>query len=267
MKPATPGFEELNAYVDGELSPASAAAVARAVAEDPAVARQVAQLTRLKAMLQSERAAPAIALPSRRPRRAPRRPRRIRPTSLAASLALFVALAVSVTFWLEGRAPSPEAPLVFASAQHRAWVEGGVEAQPAAHVLPSALRTFGRPAQVPDLSAAGLMLARVALLQDESGPVLHIGYRGTRGCRLSLMIRGPDGLPEALRAVGESADLGYAWRAGGVGYVLVASGMDPPRLRLIARKVHDATLEKAPFDAETRTALAESRAASAACTG
>lgn len=42
-------WERLNAYVDGELAPADAAAVASAVAQDPGLARRVATLARLKA--------------------------------------------------------------------------------------------------------------------------------------------------------------------------------------------------------------------------
>ena len=41
--------------------------------------------------------------------------------------------------------------------------------------------------------------------------------------------------------------------------------MDEARLELIAETVHRATIENAPFDAETRVALQESRARSQPC--
>ena len=46
------GWQTLNAYVDGELSAAESAEVARALADDPALVDQVASLMRLKAAVQ-----------------------------------------------------------------------------------------------------------------------------------------------------------------------------------------------------------------------
>ena len=49
MTDRNPSWRDLNAYADGELAPAEAASVARAVAESPALADHVATLARLKA--------------------------------------------------------------------------------------------------------------------------------------------------------------------------------------------------------------------------
>ncbi|MBT3305927.1 MAG: hypothetical protein HN377_05525, partial [Alphaproteobacteria bacterium] len=56
-------FEILNAYVDGELDSASTAEVARAVAEDGELARQVAAISRLRSVLADSLEAPAQSLP------------------------------------------------------------------------------------------------------------------------------------------------------------------------------------------------------------
>ena len=58
MSEAWPTWETLNAYMDGELSTAEAAKVARAVAERPLLADQIAYLSRLKATVRSSMAMP-----------------------------------------------------------------------------------------------------------------------------------------------------------------------------------------------------------------
>ena len=57
----------------------------------------------------------------------------------------------------------------------------------------------------------------------------------------------------------------YIWRAGSLGYVFMAEGMDPRRFELIAASVHRTSIERAQFDKATRTALRQSRAESRPC--
>ena len=61
-----PGIEEerLVAYVDGELDAAATAEVAKAVAEDPALAREVAALSRLRSRVAESVEAPPISVPA-----------------------------------------------------------------------------------------------------------------------------------------------------------------------------------------------------------
>ena len=266
-----PDWQTLNAYVDGELSAAEAAEVARALANDRALADRVASLTRLKAKVQdmgtvqSRGEAAEIALPT------PRR-RHWRPAALAASLALALGLAASLVPWQGSDRP---AWVVQARAGHEAWNmdEDRPGAAPVAGgVVLAALGQLGPDgylkAYLPDLSAARLTLTRLEIvsLLDGRGEALHAGYRGTRGCKVSLLILA-DGaaLPAALTRYDDRALRTYAWRTGGHGYLLVAEGMDEARLAMIAETVHRATLEYSPFDEETRTALRESRERSKAC--
>ncbi len=64
MKDRQVTFEMLNAYVDGELDTAAAAEVARAVAEDPALAREVAALSRLRSAVAESIEAPPLSVPA-----------------------------------------------------------------------------------------------------------------------------------------------------------------------------------------------------------
>ncbi len=273
MTTRQPDWQTLNAYVDGELSAAKAAEVARALADDRTLADRVASLTRLKAKVQdmvtvqSRGEAAKITLPP--PRRRP-----WRPAALAASLALALALGLAASFvpWQGSDRP---AWVVQARAGHEAWNmdEDRPGAAPVAGgVVLAALDQRGpdgyRKAYLPDLSAARLTLTRLEIvsLLDGRGEALHAGSRGTRGCKVSLLILA-DGaaLPAALTRYDDRALRTYAWRTGGHGYLLVAEGMDEARLTMIAETVHRATLEYSPFDEETRTALRDSRDRSKPC--
>jgi len=273
MTTRQPDWQTLNAYVDGELSAAEAAEVARALADDRALADRVASLTRLKAKVQdmgtvqSRGEAAEITLPT------PRR-RHWRPAALAASLALALAIGLAASFvpWQGSDRP---AWVVQARASHEAWNmdEDRPGAAPVAGgVVLAALGQLGPDgylkAYLPDLSAARLTLTRLATvsLLDGRGEALQAGYRGTRGCKVSLLILA-DGtaLPAALTRYDDRALRTYAWRTGGHGYLLVAEGMDEARLAMIAETVHSATLKHSPFDVETRTALRESRERSKRC--
>ena len=268
-----PSWETLNAYVDGELSAGAAAEVARALARDRALADQVASLTQLKAATQDTVRDPdgvaEIALPAPEGRR-------WRPLAVAASLVLVVAIGLAASFGSWRGAQSPPW-MVQARALHDAWVPSQEPAPPkVGGVVLVALGKAGAggylKAYLPDLTSARLTLTRletVTLPQGGGlgeGVALHAGYRGTRGCKISLLVL-PSGaaLPRELTRRDDAALRAFAWRAGPLGYVLLAEGMDEARLVLIAETVHRTTLENAPFDGETRTALQESRERSVPC--
>jgi hypothetical protein len=260
--------ELLDAYVDGELSAAERARIARAIADDPEVAERIAVLSRLKAALQDSGQDSAqrqgIALPPARaswPRREAAR------SAWAAALALvaFLGGAAVLQLWQISGGP---AVLAQARNLHDTWQRQGSE-EPAigAGLVLAALTELGPAAILPDLSAAQLTLSHVMVRHAAAGPdLLHAGYSGTRGCRVSLFLtRSLAGVPRDLTLFREDIERTYAWRSRGLGYLLLASGMDEARFDLIARSVHRATLELAPLGPETRTALAESRAASTPC--
>ncbi len=257
-----PDWEELNAYVDGELDAHDSARVARAVATDPALAEQVAILTRLKAAV-TEGLEP-VDLPAVKPKR------RLRWYAVAAAVVLMVAAGVG-TYVAPWPRQGDAGLLQRAAAAHRTWVERD-EAddvrEVGAGVLLSSLHRLGPEAHVPDLSASRLTISMVTTVpaSGADGPALHIGYTGTRGCHVSLWIS-PAGGDLGPRLVERRAGAlrSFVWRAGSLAYVLINSGMDEGRFTLIARTVHRATLERLPLDAETRMALRESREASMPC--
>ncbi len=279
MSGRQPCWETLNAYIDGELPAGEAAEVARALARDRALADQVASLARLKAATQSALSNPdpplALTLPARRIWN-------WRPIALAASLTLVVVIGLAVSLTPGDRGGQP-AWVAEARALHEAWTLPENSAPPA--VTPPALTpptlsgvvlvTLDRAgtggylkAYLPDLSSARLTLIHLetVTLPDSGGVALQAGYSGTRGCKVSLLIL-PDGaaLPDAFTRRDDVALRAFAWRSGPLGYLLVAEGMDEARLALIAETVHRATLENSPLDAETRTALRQSRERSQPC--
>jgi hypothetical protein len=247
-------MEELNAYVDGELDAGDSARLASAVAEDADLARRVAVLTQLRAILKESVEAPAMALPKVGVRRRPLY------ASLAAGIALVMVVAGFFLVRAFDRAGEP-VWLARAWAAHDAWTPG--EIGDAALALAAA-----DPARfVPDLSAAKL---RVAALRPARSGDPHerglIGYAGTRGCKISLIRRrAPDGMPEGLSAYHQGARLAYVWRVGGLGHVLLAEGMDSGRFQLIAETLRDATVKRLQPDTRTRVALYRSRAESKPC--
>ena len=275
MTDRKPSWRDLNAYADGELLAAQAAGVARAVAEDPELADQVATLARLKAAVQEQGQAPLPAEVAEVyrsapwPRKSTGRPgRQISAVAgaVAAALAIVViAAAILVPLGHETAQP-PWRDL--AVRLHQTWAAAapGEASEPTADNLLASLSQLGQAAQVPDLSAARLTVGYLRPISSEYGRGLHVGYRGTRGCRVSLIIlpavKGLSGKPVALAGEGGQR---YAWRVGGLGYALLASGMDPPHYAVVLQTVYEASRNYAPVGPETRTALARSRARSRPC--
>ncbi len=261
-------WETLNAYVDGELPADAAAEVARALARDPALVSQVASLTRLKAVTQEIAqyavGASEIALP-------PARNRGWRLPALAASLGLVLAIGLAAAL-VPNLGERPPSWVTQARAAHEAWITPRDLAPPeVGGVVLVALGQAGAggylKAYLPDLKSARLTLTHLeSVALADGGAVLHAGYRGTRGCKISLLIvPGGEDLPRELTRHDDAALHAFAWRVGPLGYILLAEGMDEARLELIAETVHRATLENSPFDGETRTALRQSRERSQPC--
>jgi anti-sigma factor RsiW len=267
MSDQRPDPRRINAYIDGELSSAEAAEVARALAHDRALAERVATLSHLKATVQASLESPDIELPADPPRAARRRPV-VAMAACAAAVVLLV-LGGALGGWWPGR----DAPAGLARAWdlHAAWSRTAVASAPrapGAGVILAALEEVGPRVYLPDLSAARLTLdsLRVAPVGETGAKALHAGYLGTRGCRISLVVApGSKDLPTALSLFEDTAGRAYVWRSGGHGYFLLAEGMDPKRFSVIADSVYRASVELNPFGPETRTALRESRERSVPC--
>ncbi len=252
-------FEMLNTYVDGELDATAAAEVARAVADDPSLAREVAALSRLRSTVAESFEAPPLLVP------AP--PTTVsRPAAIAASIGFALFVAGSVLLSGFDRDLGSEW-LARAWQMHRGWSIEGVTAQARStlHLAQYAEAVPG--AYVPDLSASRLSLVHTAVMSfTGERQVLLAGYRGTRGCKISLLVVPALGaLSEALSPFRDGKNEAYGWRAGSLSYVIMSDGMDTSRFRLLAESIRHTSRQHIPFDEQTRMALRESRDKSAPC--
>lgn len=259
---ARPSPADLNGYVDGELDPDAAARVAAAVAADSGLAQEVARLTQLKWALGSHHeAAPADLLPDP--------PRRTWRPLLAASVALLILAGGAWTTYEHFHSSTMATPevLLQAARLHAHWIgEQPDPERPEAARLLAAVHGFGHPLLLPDLSDNRLQMVSVNL-SGEAQEILHIGYRGTRGCQVSLLAFRDSRLPPELQQVSQGQNAAYLWRVGQIGYVLLADGMSEERMTVIAQAAEESTRSGSRISPETRTALADSRARSEPCLG
>ena len=254
-------FEILNAYVDGELDAADAARVARAVAENPVVARQVSALCRLRLAI-----AGSVEIPQRI--KAPVEPL-FGGRLIALAAGVFLALFVAGSALLSGLDRVVDAGWLARAWQiHHGWSK--TVSRDAVHdraLLPASLAETVPGAYVPDLSAAQLFIVHATTTAFTSKEeALLVGYRGTRGCKISLIVfPSPDEFGEAFNPFRQGRQEGYAWRTGRLGYAILSDGMDSGRFRLIAESARDASRQHLPIDAKTRIALQQSRYATSPC--
>ncbi len=259
-----PDWTTLNAYVDGELDPAAAAAVADAAGADAGVAGQIALLYQLKGVTHAAAPEAPAGLADRLPK-----PRRIWPAAMAACIA--AAMLIGAALWVAAATmQSPVLPselLATARSLHGEWLSadarGQADAPPA--VLLAALTRFGQVPVVPDLESTELAIGLVTIADGPDGRLLQVGYRGNHGCHLSMFVFADSRMPKSRVSVVAGKERAYGWRVGDLGYLLFAVGMDQNRLALIADKVEEATRARAPLDAAARQQLAANKRISATC--
>jgi len=252
-------FERSNAFVDNELDRKARGEVLEDSARDPRLARELSNLNRLKSAIEDSVDVPDIELAAPMGRRWTGRRAA---WATAACLALF---AVAGIGWMVVPfAPDHGVPVAWAIETHGSWQNGGVRPDSGALLRPAHARLN---AHVPDLSAAKLYIAHISDRRNPAGlPALVVGYRGTRGCRVTLLIdRSPGKLGD--KAINFEIDRlrAVVWKAGSLRHVILAEGMAPRRFKLIAETVRRTSLERLPVDDRTRIALARSRAASPPC--
>jgi anti-sigma factor RsiW len=252
-------WETLNAYVDGELTPAETAQVAEQLAQDPGLARRVAELSRLKSTLFD------LRQPCPEPIRL--KPAGYRRRGLVAALFLFMAL---FSGWqlFEERALPPDL-VAQAVVAHNGWLSGGhaEKAGASGELLKSSLKRLQLDAYVPDLSRAGLSYDGIRPVSFQSQKGLHVGYRGPHGCRVSLVVFKDDSRRSG-KAIDTFAYGGYqiyGWQVRGAAYYLLAPRMDPQRLQQIARVVQRMTRSHRTMDGRAMMALQQARDASTPC--
>ncbi len=251
-------FESLNAYVDGEMDKATTAEVAHAVAGDPYLARQVAAISRLRSALADGIDAPPITISPPAPARSK--------TAIAASIAFLMFIAGSILVSTYDRSLKTDL-LQHAWQLHNGWSFGKETPQTQAGVIHADYANAFPEAYVPDLSAARLSLVHVTMKPFSGNrKALLAGYRGTRGCKISLTVfTAAHSISEEMSAIRNGNNEGYVWRAGSLGYALMSAGMDSTRFKVLAQKVYKTSFQRLPFDKQTRMALRKSRDSSAPC--
>lgn len=203
----------LNALVDGELSPTDHAAAAARLADDREFARAYATLTRLKAgvaEIAEEGVGAEIKLS------APVASRRYAAVGIPMALAAAVAgIAIIPVFMPEHEQSRPV-----------------VDVQ-ASEVVAIA---FAADPIIPDLSTAGLQLARTVVSTAAGVNALVATYLGPRGCRLELWV-GDTSM--SVKASGSTER--RRWQVSGLVYELVAFGMPAERFVKVADLAEEET--------------------------
>lgn len=256
-----PDFEEICAYVDGELDAVAAARIALAAARDGAVAAQIAQLTELKSLL------PAAVLDGKAanfeldaPTQRGGSSRHI--GAIAASL-LVLGILVGGAAFAPSISTSGPSEYEIALARHHDWaLRGDVPSttdDPATRTAAIEQRFVA-----PDLSAAQLSLRVAETFERGAGVVRHFGYVGTRGCKLSLfvMFDGSSFSPEAQNPSGPRR---AAWSNDGVGFLAIADGMDERHFETIVAVLRDFSIERVPIAQPSVDQLVASRSRSKPC--
>lgn len=261
-----PGWETINAYVDGELSPVEAAQVAAAVAQDRELASQVAILARLKAETAMLKREPDRTL---LPAATVRRRHWIATASTGAVMAAVILLGLMLVHRDTQTQQASPAWLQPARALHTQWIRQGIDGADL-RATPAARAALGTQATavpwVPDLRAINLRQHGVHQVDTAQDGVVHVGYTGPRGCMLSFLTwPGEHALAPEPRRFGDGADAAWAWRVGDIGYLLLATRMAPERLAVVVELVHEATLRRAPPGPEAQRQYLASRRATASC--
>lgn len=259
MQAHRPDEAELHAWVDGELSPESAARVAQWLAENP---DEAARMAALQAQNASLRALHAQVLQAPAPphlRRALHRPsvQWRWPHALAAGIMLSIGLGAGYG-WGTNHAmvlqASAAAQLpVFvreAAAAHAVYVPEQrhpveVAAQQQAHLVQWLSKRLGVPLKVPTLDAEGFHLVGGRLLPGETGQArAQFMYENAAGQRVTLYVsvlsKGDSravAAPVAFRWMEDGGTQGFYWIDGHQGYALSAA-LPREQLHALAEAVY-----------------------------
>lgn len=179
--------EDLHAFIDGELEPERARAVAAQIAADPALAAKVAAYQSDKALLAAHYG-PLIArpVPLAMHRAVRKTPLRVNFARLAMAASVLIAVVAGVGY----RALLPDGDIVgTAVAVHGGTVSGHAIAANASGIS----ETLGLKLKLPDLSKAGYTLADVTVVPGARGKAVKIAYRSPEGEPFTLYLENSSG--------------------------------------------------------------------------
>jgi anti-sigma factor RsiW len=250
------GDDDLQAFIDGRVTPERRAAIEAYLAAHTAAAEAVAADTRIGAMLRARLAArseepipPRLRVANILAERRSRTRRRL--GAVAAALAWLV-VGVGGGWFAHsalrgGAALQPNAAAETtrdAIAAYRTFVVEKlhpveVRADQEAHLVQWLSRRLGKPLAAPDLTAQGYELMGGRLLPTETGPAAMFMYADKAGDRLTLYARADE--PAAgtgFRFEREDGVAAFAWVDRDLSYVVTAK-TDRPHLLAVAEAIYD----------------------------
>lgn len=225
-------FDELSAYVDGELDAAASARIAALAAQDPEIANAIARLHAVRAAIADDlpdivQIGPAV------PRATRRLTTWLLPAALAASILALVVLGIGQFSAGDGKPAGTSRDVAAMVELHDRWLETSVPS--------AALRVASNGPVDRLLSVAGLRLVLRDSVAIDDRDAFYSRFVGERGCRLSFFehevetVDDQDGMD-----LSSQGDLLVAdWFKGGRRYTMVARSMDPARFATIAGSLRD----------------------------
>lgn len=209
--------EKLNAFVDGELSPAEAAQVATVIADDARIAYRFVRLHQMKAALAGF--ADAMQLPPM-PEDQARHPSLLRKAAnLGAAVAFVIAVLIPIPTSGPGLPVGDNASL----AEHDNWLALGNHAG-----------IWSLPVGFEWIEPV-MRTSRLELVYARDGEaVQHLGFKGANACRLSLFVSVSDASEKPLRLTLADDRQHAIWQTGGFAFEMVARDMAPARFATVA---------------------------------
>src|SRR5947209_4073571 len=245
------GEDDLNAFVDGRLSPERHAVISRFLGEDPPlgerVAADIAARNALRESLQFKAAEPIparlrVANLAVERRAAPRHWLQV-----AAAILLMVLGGLGGWFaharFAGALVAQRETPVAAeALSAHRVFTAETVHpvevaAAQEAHLVQWLSRRLNHPLKAPDLSAQGFRLMGGRLLPAGSGAAAQLMYQDDGGARLTLYLRADGEGGTAFRFVQGQNASAFTWTEDGFGYAIAAQ-VDRTQLLTIAESVY-----------------------------
>jgi anti-sigma factor RsiW len=257
------GEEDLQAWVDGRLTPERSEAVEAYLTAHPEQRTRLSQYAGQRRALRVAFAEQETPIPARmrvaRLTASARQRQHRRSAQVAAAILLF--LLGGLAGWTVGEFGGPvgwsaasaaRTIVADAIAAHRTFeveVRHPVEVTAAqqAHLAEWLSNRLGRQVIVPDLTALGLQLMGGRLLPGEGGPAAQLMYDNGEGKRLSLYLR--VGITGETTIYREDQDVGaFYWTDEGLACAIVARPADRGALLRVAESVYGQLLPNAPKD-------------------
>lgn len=253
------GDDDIDAFIDGRLPPARAAAVERFLSSEPTAQARVAadQMLRddLRARLAHAAASPIPARLRIASIQAQRRATRLRRLRQVAACVVLVLAGLGAGWEVRGLAqpttrPVMQAEAMDAIAAHRVFVVETahpveVAATQQAHLVQWLSRRVGHPLTAPDLAAQGYELMGGRVLPSGGAAAAQFMYDDRAGHRLTVFVRASDSANTAFQFLQSDGFAAFSWVDAGLGFALVAN-VDRSRLLQIANATYHQLDPQAP---------------------